>query len=164
VRLWRELRGAAQSRQRSQRGAYKLANRGPRCRSARSHAARGRLVRLVRRKEDIESRMHDFVGTLDTLPRAQHPDPADHRINGDDLLKRRLATHQGVLIQFRSRDDKREKLLPRDRSKRSRSTRACARCAQVMSLEVNPPTTDPASADSAKIYATSMASPQPYES
>jgi len=126
VRLWRELRGAAQSRQRSQRGAYKLANRGPRCRSARSHAARGRLVRLVRRKEDIESRMHDFVGTLDTLPRAQHPDPADHRINGDDLLKRRLATHQGVLIQFRSRDDKREKLLPRDRSKRSRSTRACA--------------------------------------
>ena len=78
--------------------------------------------------------MHDFVGTLDA-PREHSTRIRLTIANGDNLLKRRLAAHQRVAIQFRS-----------------------------MSPEVNPPTTDPASAQSAEIYATSMASPQPYGS
>ena len=86
--------------------------------------------------------------------------------NGDDLLKRRLAAHQGVAIQFRTRDDKiREKLLPARRIK-AEPFHSRLRTIGHPSYEpgVNPPTTDPASADSAEICATSMASPQPYGS
>ena len=61
--------------------------------------------RLVRREVGVDRCAHDLVSARDNYWRGQDAHPADHGVEGDELLNLWLVAHDGIAIRLRCRDD-----------------------------------------------------------
>ena len=109
--------------------------------------------RLVRCEVGVQRCAHDLLSARNSSREGQDAHPADHGVEGDELLDLWLVAHDGIAIYFRCRDDEVlvEVLSLRLIVGELPGPRLARWLSQVVKPEVRPPTTEPASAESAEM-------------
>src|SRR5467141_3581200 len=104
--------------------------------------------RLVRCEVGGECCVHNLLSARDSSWQGHEAHPADHGVEGEELLNLWLVTQDGIAMGFRCRNDEIFVWFPRrDISRASCPALTWARwLSQVVRPAVRPPTTDPESA------------------